>query len=382
MHTIPPKSKQQQLGKRKLNYEEEEADEESEESELDENSDDEEGEDSEEDEVDLDAPRVAQWVDDEELELSEGEMDSQSSEDEASDFMEGPSDISKLKMVRYACTFNLSSLPLGTLRKAQSALSKAKAFSDSEEEEEEDEDEAPEVFPNKSDLKGKGKEKAKQEIQHRKNKHAPMEVTSKKPVPRKKVEITEKQAVPRDPRFLPLAGEFSAQKFQSQYGFLADMHQSELKTLRDNLKRARKLLLTSPRDLREAREEEVDRLERAVKRAESMVNKDRREKIEQTALAKVAQEEREKRKQGKGAWYMKESDKKELLTRAKFDALAASGGRGAVKKAIEKKQKKISQKEKKKRPFPASSQGSSGQRSWGAGHDAERPRANKRQRFG
>ena len=45
------------------------------------------------------------------------------------------------------------------------------------------------------------------------------------------------------------------------------------------------------------------------------------------------------------------ADKKDLLVRARYDALAATGGKGAVKKAIEKKQKKISQKEKKSRPF-------------------------------
>lgn len=38
--------------------------------------------------------------------------------------------------------------------------------------------------------------------------------------------------------------------------------------------------------------------------------------------------------------------------RARFDALAAEGGKRAVKKAIEKKLKKVNQKEKKSRPFP------------------------------
>lgn len=36
------------------------------------------------------------------------------------------------------------------------------------------------------------------------------------------------------------------------------------------------------------------------------MNKDRRELVEQKALAQVASEEREKRKQGKGGWWMKE----------------------------------------------------------------------------
>ena len=45
------------------------------------------------------------------------------------------------------------------------------------------------------------------------------------------------------------------------------------------------------------------------------------------------------------------ADKKELLLRAKYDALAETGGKGAVRKAIEKKQKKVNQKEKKRRLF-------------------------------
>ena len=111
---------------------------------------------------------------------------------------------------------------------------------------------------------------------------------------------------PRDPRFLSVAGEFSDRKFQEQYGFLADIHSTELKTLRENLKRARKLLGSTPRDIREERQREVARLELAVKRAESSVNKDRREMVEQKALFQVAKEEREKRKSGKGGWWMKE----------------------------------------------------------------------------
>lgn len=45
------------------------------------------------------------------------------------------------------------------------------------------------------------------------------------------------------------------------------------------------------------------------------------------------------------------AEKRKLLVKAKYDALAAEGGKRAVRKAIEKKQKKIGQKEKKTRPF-------------------------------
>lgn len=84
------------------------------------------------------------------------------------------------------------------------------------------------------------------------------------------------------------------------------MHKEEMKTLRENLKRARKLLINSPHDLREEREAEVQRLERAVKRAESTVNRDRQEKVQLEALGKAKKEEREKRQDGKKAWFMKD----------------------------------------------------------------------------
>ena len=64
--------------------------------------------------------------------------------------------------------------------------------------------------------------------------------------------------------------------------------------------------MSSPRDQRAEREAEVDRLERAVKRAESAVNRDKRERVEQEAIAKAMHEEKEKRKQGKGAFYLKD----------------------------------------------------------------------------
>jgi ribosomal RNA-processing protein 36 len=112
----------------------------------------------------------------------------------------------------------------------------------------------------------------------------------------------------RDPRFLPLAGEFSAEKFQAHYSFLGDAHKAELDTLRENLKRARKLLANSPRISFEERNNEVKRLQLAVKRAESMVNKDRQDVTEREALLKLTSEEKEKRKQGKQHWWLKECE--------------------------------------------------------------------------
>lgn len=105
-----------------------------------------------------------------------------------------------------------------------------------------------------------------------------------------------------------MTGEFSSQKFAENYRFLSESHQSELSTLRENTKRARKLLASSPRDTRQEREAEISRLELAMKRAESTVNKDRRDAIEQEALRAALKQEREKQQSGKGKWYMKDCE--------------------------------------------------------------------------
>ncbi|KAI0778257.1 hypothetical protein BD413DRAFT_507953 [Trametes elegans] len=291
-----------------------------------------------------DAPRVAQWMDEEELEeISDEESESAGSEDDEADNKRLEAD--------------LKALPFGALRKAQKALAKTQSSDESGDEDEDsnsgsEPDDVPSFARASHPDKGKEREelREKKQVPKRKNKHAPMEMSSKRPVSRSRF-VAEEKVVPRDPRFLPITGEFDPKRFQTQYGFLAEMHENEMKTLKDNLKRARKLLANSPRDLREEREAEVERLERAVKRAESAVNRDRQERVQIEALSKATKEERDRQKEGKKAWYMKNADKKALLLRAKYDALATTGGRGAVKKAIEKKQKKVNQKEKKKRPF-------------------------------
>jgi len=246
---------------------------------------------------------------------------------------------------------DLSDLPLGILRRAQLLVSQDNAnYEDCDTEGESSYD----GTHTKARNMGLSEQCSKPRftIAKRSNKHAPMEITSKKPVTRKRAVVEVEAVQSRDPRFLPLAGEFSAEKFRAQYEFLADAHKTELDTLQENLKHARKLLATSPRNLFHERDQEVKRLELAVKRAESMVNKDHKDMTERDTLLKLTREEKEKRKQGKKHWWLKESEKRDLLVRARYDALAADGGKRAVKRAMEKKRKRVGQKEKKSRPFP------------------------------
>ncbi|EIN13789.1 DUF947-domain-containing protein [Punctularia strigosozonata HHB-11173 SS5] len=303
---------------------------------------------------DVDAPRFVQWTDDDSM--TEGEAQ------EPSTLYE----ITQEDMVRISQ--HLASLPFGALRKAQHALSHAEAESSSDDDSRSDTSESEEerrdetmAFPAKEGTR-EWTTRPRKDLAKRPNKHAPTEITSKKPVTRRRTVVDVPKAATRDPRFMPLAGEFAPEKFRKQYDFLAELHEQEHKELRENLKRARKLLASSPRDLRAEREAEVKNLEAALKRAESAVNKDKRERVEHAALEKVSREEKERRKSGKQAWYMKNADKRELLTKARYEALAASGGTKAVKRAIEKRQKKVSQKEKKSRPFAPQSTDGRGKR--------------------
>ncbi|KAL4069877.1 hypothetical protein V8B97DRAFT_2110217 [Scleroderma yunnanense] len=300
----------------------------------------------EDDDGDADAPWISHWVDDEtpDEDLAQ-EDDSEGTDEDGEDVQ-----VRSLKN-------NLSTLPLGVLRKAQQSLAQAEPLSDSDisgsESEPSDDDNEPRTSLAHDKEKGKPKELPK-----RPHKHAPTEISSKRPITRRRTVVEDSTPKPRDPRFMHVSGAFAPDKFRQQYGsLLSDLHTNELTTLRENYKRARKVLThNTPRDgdVRAAREAEVKRLELAVKRAESAVNRDTREKVEADALRKVTLAEKEKRKQGKGAWFMKRSEKRDLLNKARYDAIAASGGNQAVKKAIEKKQRKISQKEKKSRPFSSS----------------------------
>lgn len=283
---------------------------------------------------DADSSRIFQW-DENELEETQPEgvvEDSESSENE------------ELELEA-----ELSSMPFGMLRKAERAMDqKQKGLVERDSESlNPSRTQSPQEESGSEDEKDR---KSKHVKRH--NKHAPMEVTSKRPVTRKRLVVDVSTFEPRDPRFVSVVGEYSSEKFQRHYEFLVGAHMAELFTLKENLKTARKLLATSPRDFRDARSREVEHLELAVKRAESQVNKDKTKKIEQEALKKVKREEREKRLQGKSAWYMKKGEKKALVTKAKYEVLATEGGARAVNRAIARKKKKLGQKEKKSRPGP------------------------------
>ena len=137
------------------------------------------------DDAEPDAPRVAQWVDEEELdEISADDTDDEIPEDDLGE-------VDDARLVRFECvllhdsptysTFqeaDLHSLSFGALRKAHKTLSLARAETDSEEDDDSDGSEPDEETfsaPTSWLDKGKAKEdpkRQKKDIPKRKNKHA------------------------------------------------------------------------------------------------------------------------------------------------------------------------------------------------------------------
>lgn len=139
------------------------------------------------------------------------------------------------------------------------------------------------------------------------------------------------------------------------------MMSDELATLRQELAAALKAEKTCARSEQPRWTEERERLERRIGKARTRLERTEREGRERTTLTKAKKEEMEKRKQGKGAWHMKKGvsvqwseltsgAQRDLLLKSRFESLEQRGGKLAVRKAMDKKRKKIAGKEKKSRP--------------------------------
>ncbi|WVQ66082.1 uncharacterized protein L199_004260 [Kwoniella botswanensis] len=288
---------------------------------------------------------------------------------------------------------DLTSLPLSTLVKAQKSLSSsAKQRSSSSSSASSKEDKLLAIKAKLAQLqKGKGKAAAvdpysgststrqvddggsdgdsasdsdsgpEQGSTKRGHKHAPTAMSTKKQVSRNRQVVDVHKPQRRDPRFSSVsAGNLDAHLHSASYSFLPSMLKEELTALKTALAQAQKIERTCPWAEKAARTAEREKIELDLGRVRTRLVKSQNEERERNVLAKMKKEEREKREQGKGAWYMKKSEKRDLLLKSKFESLEAQGGKSAVKKAMEKKRKKIASKEKKSRPFAKGSGGGAG----------------------
>ncbi|KAL7793509.1 hypothetical protein V8C43DRAFT_282027 [Trichoderma afarasin] len=164
----------------------------------------------------------------------------------------------------------------------------------------------------------------------RSSKHAPQEMTSKKPVSRRREILADPRRKTRDPRFDNLSGEVDEAKVSRNYAFLDEYRESEMAELRMQIKKTKDVWVKED-------------LKRQLLSMES--KKKARQKKEEEV--KILQEHRKKEKelvaQGKQPFYLRKSEQKKQVLMNRY----ASMSKSQVDKAIERKRKKVVGKEKK-----------------------------------
>ncbi|EGO61098.1 hypothetical protein NEUTE1DRAFT_58139 [Neurospora tetrasperma FGSC 2508] len=235
-----------------------------------------------------------------------------------------------------------SQLSFGALARAQASLGALKKKKKKKGGDEDASDDEEKEEPNWKTEIEKGM-KAKVEKHHRTNKHAPIEMTSRKPVSRRRDFLANEPVKPksRDPRFAPPGiggssgkGVVDEIKARKAYSFLDDYQEDEMKQLRMAIKKTK-----DPN--------EKEELQRALLSMESKKKARARKDKERELLSEHKKKEKELIKQGKTPFYLKKSEQKKQLLVEQF----ASMKKSQVDKAIERKRKKIAGKEKKALPL-------------------------------
>ncbi|KAK3327896.1 hypothetical protein B0T19DRAFT_400702 [Cercophora scortea] len=261
-------------------------------------------------------------------EEEEGEEDDESASDSEAESEDGPIP-------------GAAQLSFGALARAQASMTSSsssskksgKAASAKDELGEAETRREPDWGPERARLEREKRDK----MAKRANKHAPVEVSSKKPVSRRRefIEVPKREA--RDPRFGPLGPMNTTVddiKARNAYAFLDEYQADEMNQLRAAIKKAK----DGPAK---------DELQRALMSMESRKKAKDRKDRERALIEEHRRQEKELVKQGKTPFYLKKSEQKKRLLIDQF----ASMKKGQIDHAIERKRKKVDSKEKKNMPW-------------------------------
>ncbi|KAK9236851.1 hypothetical protein V1525DRAFT_405531 [Lipomyces kononenkoae] len=166
------------------------------------------------------------------------------------------------------------------------------------------------------------------------SKHAPQEVSAKRPVSRFREVIEVPKIVRRDPRFESLSGKFDEAQFRKNYAFLHTYMDSELQDIAERIKKTKDT-------------NEMQNLQREYQSLDSKLKASKRKDFERDILKEREKNERELVKQGKKPFYLKKADKRKLILTKKFSEMKSS----EVDRAIKRRRKKNMSKERKQLPF-------------------------------
>ena len=169
----------------------------------------------------------------------------------------------------------------------------------------------------------------------KRNKNAPLEMRSNKPVGRfRQIKLSSSEAVgtykAHDPRFSDLNGRLNTQKFYESYDFLDEYQQSEVVKLEKSLKKYKANSDAS-----------LEITEELMKMRQQM--SERRKKLREVKrVNELMAVEKSKIKDGKKPFFLKKNALKEKLLEDRYDELKKEG---KLKKFIDKKRKRNSSKD-------------------------------------
>ncbi|KAH0566324.1 hypothetical protein GP486_000295 [Trichoglossum hirsutum] len=177
--------------------------------------------------------------------------------------------------------------------------------------------------------------KGQNEAFGRSSKHAPIELSSKKAVSRKRDAVVIPKRESRDPRFDPLTGPLDEGKVRKDYAFLEGYREIEMKSIRDEIRRAK------DEAVKETLKRELLSME-SKKKAQAAKDK------QQDILNAHRKKEKELIKQGKKPFYLKKAEQKKMALMERYGKLKGK----QLSRVIERKRKKRASREKKNLPSP------------------------------
>ncbi|EAL85581.1 rRNA biogenesis protein rrp36 [Aspergillus fumigatus] len=244
---------------------------------------------------------------------------------------------------------SLSNISFGALAKAQASLGPTAKRKSKATQSKTDDGETPAASPlddirarirEAREQKREGSSKSKDlEKFSRSSKHAPMVQSSKHPVTRKRTIIEPPAALKsRDPRFDPAVRSQSgrSEASQSAYAFLDDYRAAELKEMKEKLAKTK-----DPR--------QKEALKRDIRSATDRLRTIENRRREKEVLAEHKKREKELIREGKKStpYFLKKSELKKQALLKKYESM---GSRQRVK-ALERRQKKLTAKERKEMPM-------------------------------
>ncbi|KAI0490934.1 hypothetical protein F4859DRAFT_28850 [Xylaria cf. heliscus] len=228
----------------------------------------------------------------------------------------------------------VAEVSFGALAKAQASMpsirqkkkGRRRVTDDEHEHEGEEEERENDRHPSKPD--------SKPPKPQRSSKHAPTEMSSKRMVSRKRDVISAPKVLSRDPRFSSASGAIDEARARTAYAFLDEYRESEMAELRASIRKSKS-------------EAEREELGRALKAMQSRRETQARRDAERDLVAQHRREEKGLVAQGKKPFYLKKSEQKRRLLVDRFAGMKKK----QVDRAIERRRKKLTAKERKNMPL-------------------------------